>query len=174
MTGQSTAQLLWAVAGDTNMNPLCHIIPSIQLSDGVLTPLVSTGGANAQPQADAYTPLVMHDTYADFTRMNEAAAALPALCLSQRAGSTGSQLIGRHFEACTKQKKGSMLKVSEAWGGKLLSGDDIYACVTKDNEVLYNATDSAKGLKCGGREHAQKITLGLHFKHAMPGVPYAN
>lgn len=140
------------------MNPLCHIIPSIQLPDGVLTPLVLTG----EPlKTIKDTGPFIHDTYADFTRMNEAAAALPALCLSQRAGSTGSQLIGRHFEACTKQKKGSMLKVSEAWGGKLLSGDDIYACVTKDNEVLYNATDSAKGLKCGGREHAQKITLGL-------------
>lgn len=58
---------------------------------------------------------------------------------SGKTSATASQwLIDRFAVKCDphKLKKASQVKVSEAWSGKLLSGDPIYACVTPKDEVI--------------------------------------
>ena len=88
-------------------------------------------------------------------------------------------VIGRQVEKCTDDglKHGTQIGVNQVWGGKLLSGDDIFACVTKDHEAIDGPGDKDL-LKCAetyynsntkenrGRKHAKKITLGLH--HSSP------
>lgn len=105
--------------------------------------------------------------------------SLSTLCFSQSPGeelsgkydTSGSQwLIGRKLETCDKDKlaNGSQLELTKAWGGKLLTGEDIYACVSteKPQRVILGLTkyseDESKLLECGingGHKKPKKISL---------------
>lgn len=108
-----------------------------------------------------------------------AAPWISTLCFSQTKGNpltgqyatSGSQwLIGRKLETCDKDKlaNGSQLELTKAWGGKLLTGEDIYACVSKEKprRVISGLTkyseDDTKLLECGrngGLKKPKKISL---------------